>query len=100
MTVEVPMAVLVTVAATLLLASSSREPNATTATRDAVRAVDLLRLAPFVAAALADAIRKKPVLATTEVVLLTNSLKMVPNVATISSVPVVNVPAAISNAGP
>ena len=97
--VEVQMAVLGTIAAMLLLAGSNLRLFVTTATRDAARAVNLPQPALFVVVVPALAIQKRPAQVMMAIVQLMRLPKMAPIVATTFNVPVVNVPAAISNAG-
>lgn len=99
-TAEVQMVVVATTAAMPLLASLGLERSATTAMKDVVGAVNLLRQALSVVVAPAVAIQKRPVRGMTGTVQQIKRRMMVLVVETASNVQVVNVQAAISNAGP
>lgn len=97
---EVRTVVVATTAAMPPLAGFGLGLSATTAMRDVVGAVNLLRQALSVVVVLAVAIQKRPVLGMTGTAQQMKRRRMVPAVETASNVQVVNVPAAISNARP
>ncbi len=99
-TAEVQMVVVATTAAMPPLAGFGLELSATIAMKDAVGAANLLRQVQSVVVAVAVAIQKRPVRGLMGTVQQMRRQRMVVAVETASNVQVVNVQAAISNAGP